>query len=315
MKTNIQAQKGVALIQSIVLAAIMSIIALYLNASARESVKQAQLLSDRARATVQLYQTEAELLFSVFTEELQSGSTENGYFHWRFDGQPFEGSEGTVIGIQDEAGLLGLYPLRSTLLQSAIRKLGYSREQAITVVNSLLDWQDSDSDVREGSSEESGYRFGPRNKPMTEVQELNWIPQIPNDLRPQLEQLLTVNTPKYFNPANAPEALLKAYLELDQLPTDIERFRSGELQGQTFSEVAGVDLEEGINFATSSSLRVTIHSTKNEASVAKQMTVVIERYSDNPENVLKTLNRFWGQRALNHLYEHTNTVVTDEKSL
>lgn len=303
--TNAQTQKGVALIQAIVLAAVLSIIALFLNSSAKNSVESAQLLSDRARAHIELYNAEAELTYDIMTHPLENGRYRNDKT-WYFFGKPFSYKEGVDIAIQDEAGLVSLSPLASSLTERLIRRLGYEQDVARTTVDSIQDWQDDDDDIRQFGGESGDYNFGPRNRPLAELAEINWIPQIPKALRTELEDYLSIFNSGYFNPVNAPEPVLEAYLQTDRLSSAVQNFRLGESSSDSFQDVANVEEEEGVYFYTSSLLRIKLQAEYGGARVARQVTVAVDPYSDAKPNVYKVIQSMWGQRALINTKELNN---------
>ena len=56
-------QQGIALIQILLLTAILSILALYLTKTAQEQVTMAQWSNDKAQALVELHSVESQLMF------------------------------------------------------------------------------------------------------------------------------------------------------------------------------------------------------------------------------------------------------------
>ncbi|TDP40235.1 type II secretory pathway component PulK [Idiomarina aquatica] len=289
-------QTGVALIQAIVLSAVLSIILLFLNTSAKKNVEAAQTLQDKNQALVDLYSTEAQLLYDLFTNEHVSGEYAKG--RWYFWGKPFNMDETAVVSIQDQAGLLNLHQLAERELIELIERLGYDKAKAAEVAHSLIDWQDSDNDTLPRGAERQAYQFGPRNKPMPELSEINWLPQVPFELRETLQDYVTIFSPGYFNPANAPDKLLAATLDVGKLSDPVKEFRLGRSSTKDFKDVSQLETDEGVYFFTSKHLAYKIAVTVGQSTMAKQMQVVIDPYSDSAQNTLKVLSINWGDKGL-----------------
>ena len=62
-------QRGIALVQVLLIVAVVSILALYFTQSARQQVKNATMMVDKAQALVELNNAEASILFSLLTEK------------------------------------------------------------------------------------------------------------------------------------------------------------------------------------------------------------------------------------------------------
>jgi general secretion pathway protein K len=291
-----QSQSGVALIQAIVLSAVLTIILLFLNTSAKKNVEAAQTLQDKNQALVDLYSTESQLLYDLYTNEHVNGKYSKG--QWYFWGKPFNMDDTAVVSIQDQAGLLNLHQLPEGSAIELIERLGYEKSKATEVVHSLNDWQDGDNDSRPQGAERQSYQFGPRNKPMPELSEVNWLPQIPFELRNDLQKYVTIFSPGYFNPANAPDKLLAATLDVGKLSDPIKEFRLGRSSTKDFADVSQLETDEGIYFFTSKHLAYKIAVTVGQATMSKQTHVVIDPYSDSGQNMLKVLSINWGDKGL-----------------
>jgi len=61
-------QQGIALIQVLLISAVLSVLALYLTSTAKDQVKVAQWSIDKAQALVNINSGEAQLLFSLLRQ-------------------------------------------------------------------------------------------------------------------------------------------------------------------------------------------------------------------------------------------------------
>ena len=105
-------QRGVALIQVLLITAILTVFALYLTQSARQQAKIAFLAKDRALAEVINHSAHSQIIFELLTTEhtMLSGYGKTGDIanKWNFYGKPFALNEYASAAIQDQAGLLNL---------------------------------------------------------------------------------------------------------------------------------------------------------------------------------------------------------------
>ena len=60
-------QRGVALIQVLLVTSILSVLALYMTQTAKSQIQQAKWMNNKAQAHIELHSAESELLFELFT--------------------------------------------------------------------------------------------------------------------------------------------------------------------------------------------------------------------------------------------------------
>ena len=90
------AQKGIALIQVLLLTAILSVLVLYITHTARQKVVIATYADEKVQAYVQLENLKNRILFHLLTSDMQSameykpmGSSQI-INHWNLYGEPFK---------------------------------------------------------------------------------------------------------------------------------------------------------------------------------------------------------------------------------
>ena len=278
-------QSGVALIQIMVIAAIISIVAFDFVAGAKHQLRLTSLISDKNKALLQLSSDKAQLLYDLKTYGIENAYSSNSY---NFFGLPKKYGEYSVITIQDNAGLLHLhYPDEEILLNTLIYS-GIEMERATSILNSLLDWQDLDIETRGGSLDD---KDSVRNGAIPHLSELSKLPNLNNKEKLLLESILTPYTKSQFNPLTAPNELLRGYVKNVNYE-EIKTIRNERaLTESEFLSLAGIYPDFGIIFLPSNILTISIRTQINQ-SIAEEEFVVefLNNDSDGqqPFNYLST---------------------------
>ena len=84
-------QRGIALVQVLLIVAVLSILALYFTQSARQQVHNATLMVDKAQAYIELKNAQANILYALLTEQKDPEQTQNSQNQtlinkWNFHG-------------------------------------------------------------------------------------------------------------------------------------------------------------------------------------------------------------------------------------
>jgi len=126
--------------------------------------------------------------------------------------------DGIYIRVRDTNGLLSLARVNSLALEKLIRQVGQVENPAI-VVESLMDWTDTDDLARANGAEKLYYQSRqsiglPRNYALQYKEELAFIRGLDRSLYLKLEPYLTLLPATGFNPNTAADDVLKARLDL-----------------------------------------------------------------------------------------------------
>lgn len=285
-------QKGIALLQVLLISSIISILALYFTLTARQQLAVASLASDRVNAVLQLKSAESKVLFELLTKE----STESDLYPlpkgYNFYANPIEVDEYTTVEIQDVAGLLSIQFPDSMLLKRTLIRLGSTEETANIYSDSLADWQDSDDLKRLNGAEKGDYLLGPRNAEITLKSEGALVNGMTPELWHVLSPLLTVPRASYFNPMMAPAPILTAFLDSDAHDI-LQLRREGRLTRSEFSQLTGVYDQEGIILSKSNIFRLKIKVNYGSASLEKTTTVKLDPYAQKGSPVIDGINLKW----------------------
>ncbi len=212
-------QHGIALVLVLWVALLMSVIAGSFALSARTESLQSRILFNETQAR---FLAEAGLNRTVY--ELRNPDPET---RWIADGRvhKFE-LEGAQIEIQvtDESGKIDLNQAGEELLIGLFASVGIDYDEAIGLVDKILDWKDADEEIRLAGAEDgdyfaAGYQHGAKDAPFDTVPELIQVMDISYELYKKIEPALTVYSGrKNINLAFAPKEVL---MSIDGITADM----------------------------------------------------------------------------------------------
>lgn len=261
-------QRGIALVQVLLIVAVLSILALYFTQSARQQVHNATLMVDKAQAYVELHNAEANILYALLTEQKDPEQTPNSQSQaliskWNFHGAEFIYSPQVTVAIQDLRGLLNVhYPNKQRLTQ-LLTYSGLNDYDAQLTSQQIIDWQSLE--------ERSDYlpsNITARHAAIHDITELMHL-----GLSDKLLTVLQANTTQYkkgaFNPMVAPDTLLNALLTPDVASHVIMLRNTKQLTVREFAQVTGFNESDDIILYPSNLFKVTLKAHVGEASVQK----------------------------------------------
>lgn len=134
MMVNKLNQKGIALIQVLLLSAILAIMALQFTLSSRQQVRLAADFKDKISAEVALRTLESQVLMALLslpkspdTKTIQRQDAIGK--EWNFYGEPFSVAPDTEVSIQDINGQISIYGLSNlTPFRQLLMVLGLSED-------------------------------------------------------------------------------------------------------------------------------------------------------------------------------------------
>ncbi len=292
-----QKQQGIALIQVLLITAILSILAVYLTNTAKEQVKIAQWTNDKSQALVNLHSAEARLIFSLLTQrkivtsqnnangksnavgDILGSSVESITQRWNFFAKPFYLSEQVMVAIQDQAGLVhAQYPDRDVLDKLFVEQ-GLGMVEVNELIDNLLDWQDLDSISRANGAETSAYAGLIRNGAIPDVHDFSFIKKITPELLELLLKTTTIYRQGPFNPTNVPTELLYALTNENVAKQVILLRENGQLTKTNFSQLTGIVEDDDTFFYPSNFLSIKLTSKVGESKVQKEMTIQVIPYA------------------------------------
>lgn len=273
--------KGVALIQILLISAVLSVFALYLTKTARNQVMIVHWLKDKAEAQVALHNTETQLLFTLLTHALTKEPNNNIEADdsniivnkWNFFNKPFTLNKNVVVKIQDQAGLIHAhYPIPS-VLKALISSQGYNSSQVNIIVDNLLDWQDVDNIPRAYGNEGFSAKSFIRNGPIPDLTDIKHIEAIPPELYNILSKNLTIYRRGSFNPMTSSLALIAALSNKNVAKQIIKMRNENTLSKNAFIELTGIKEEAGIYMYPSNYFEISLKSTVGESVAEKDFII------------------------------------------
>lgn len=288
-------ENGIALIQVLLITAILSVLALYFTSTARDQVKIAQWADDKTLALMKAESAQAQLLFELLTSSKLKGgeaSLPAGYSStWNFHSMPFSLTNGVSIEMQDQSGLIHAYFPHEQRLKALINKHTLDDNLTNQIYDSLLDWQDLDSIPRINGDESLRDLGNIRNGAMPSVYDLYRLDKIPLELASTLASNMSIYRKGFLNPMNASAELIAA-MSNDSIAEQIDSLRSsGQLSVTTFKELTGIEEDERTLLYPSNFIAIQVLSKVGESEVKSMLVVELDPYATKkkkPINILST---------------------------
>lgn len=284
-------QQGIALIQVLLISAVLSVLAIYLTSTAKDQVKIAQWNDEKSQALVNQHSAESKLVFTLLTQSrVQEEENEKGVaMQWNFFNKAFEIDNGVSVKIQDQAGLIHAHFPNENHLKSLIATYGIQANRVNAIFDALLDWQDLDSIPRLNGNELSGSLIPIRNGAVPDVHDFKFV----RGIKPELYDTLFNNTTTFrrgiFNPVNAPQQLLAAITSKDIAAQVVKLRNNNQLTNRLFSQITGIEEDDSTIFYPSNFMAIEFESNVGQSMVKKNMTIQIMPYAsgnNSPINIL-----------------------------
>lgn len=287
-------ERGIALIQVLLITAILSVLALYFTSTARDQVKIAQWSQDKSKALVELKSAQSQLLFELLTKNKNGAYSSPEHqdtfsTHWNFFSAPFYIKPNVKIEIQDQSGLLHAYFPHEQRLKALINSYSDNANQTEKIYDSLLDWQDLDSISRLNGEESLRDLSLIRNGAVPSVSDFYSIPTVNDELAEIFVSNLTFFRKGFFNPLNASLELLTALSNSNTAQQLDTLRRSNQLTPRRFSELTGIIEDDRTLFYPSNFMSIKVTSRVGESMVEKVIVVELSPYASKyqqPINIL-----------------------------
>ncbi len=310
-------QQGIALIQVLLITAILSVLALFLTSTAKDQVKVAQWQDDKSDALVAVHSAEAELLYTLLVNsKVKSANSANSnasslhssiinnwnFFDKRFainsqaNSQAYTPNNTQVNSqvnarMQDQSALIHAYFPDAKVLKAFIAFTGYADKDVNAMYDNLLDWQDIDSIPRANGNESLADLNNIRNGAVPDLHDFSFV----NNMTAELLQGLLKNTTLYgkgfFNPMNSSRELLTAITNAQIAEQVIMLREQGQLTSVQFSQLTGIVESDKILLYPSNILAIGLEGKSGISVVRKQKVIELDPYADQyhtPINILSS---------------------------
>jgi type II secretory pathway component PulK len=277
-------QRGIALIQVLLIAGIIGLLMMQLGLTAREQVSRAKRLDDRATLELAALSRESALVYTLLTEPwVGNPDSANPYAAaWNFSGQPFTVDEITFT-LQDESGRLRVPLYGSAEFVQVLAGLGVDPDRARRLGVQLMDLQGVKRGLGSlGQDAGAGSPEPERGYPLQDLAELKLLPDMSEDLYLRLRPLLTLFPTPGFNPMTAPSELLRAKLSDSQLRGLNDARGAGEVDMLGLMKITGVQPDEMTVFSPGPALEVSFRIERGESRIERHSTIIVRPYQSVP---------------------------------
>jgi len=274
-------QQGVALIQVLLITAIIALIAIQFTKTARQQVAIASSFNDRIKAELLLRTYQSRVLFTLFKHDPDelTRQTVNGV-QWNFRGQPVQLADNVTFTMQSTAGLMSLVTSPDKYWFRLLTHFSVPTNQQIEIMDSLKDWIDIDNDRRTQGAEAS-YYLGqglavPRNGPLQHISELKFIKGITPTLYQQLKPLVTIYPTGAFSPALAPKTLNEALFTADVATQISDAQTQGPFTEQVWAGIVGNGDDANIDLHPRNTFLITLTVHQGDVELTKHLDVKVQ---------------------------------------
>jgi general secretion pathway protein K len=288
--------QGIALIQVLMLSALLSVMMLSIMLDAKSQINMAALLQNRTEAALKLQSQEAIVSFALLTNErLQNlDSPQLVVKQWNFFDKPIQTPYGE-LRIQDVASLVSIYDYN--FLDYLLRSQGVDKKQAFEIVEQVKINLTPYSEIPDYLSPylDPSISVAKRQSGLQLIEELKFIPGVSSELYQQIVNKVTTYPSPLINVKDMPEDLMAYYVQEPNLTAAIQMRNAGELEPQTFARITGLDISEGFTAHPSNALRVSFTASVKDVRLARDFVLVVNPLAAEPIT-------FWEY----HKYSHGN---------
>lgn len=275
--------QGIALVQVLLLSAVLSVMLVSIHFHSREHVELATKALARAEALVALNSMEAETFISLLTSEKKIQPQSELFLPrvWSFDNQPIVMENG-IVQIEDTSALISL--VVPSTLTPVLAGITGNKQQAEQLVAALEDWQDADNETRFGGAEQADYPAGVvvRNGVIQDLSELLFVRGFTSELVEKIRPFVTLFPKKYQNIYGMSDELISYYLDPVQLKQVLAERHAGTLTPDRFSRLTGIEQDEFVGFTVSQGLVVRFTAHGKGVKLSRQISVTLDPSAEEP---------------------------------
>jgi len=257
------------------MAAVIVTVGVGFNWLVKEHMKSSESLRNKAEAILKARSAYDTLLYLIIngrvlqTEIVTLASNEITELKTLpLNGQKVPLSDDLYVQAQDSNGMISLSNLNMPAMERLIKKVG-GLDNASDIINSYLDWIDTDNFVRLNGAEEFYYKgqglpYTPRNYAIQYKDEFELIKGMDKELYGKVEPYLTMLPSTGFNPNTASDEVLMAYLDINEESLKVLREYMSKMPLRSDMELFALtgrriaSKEEGIYFFPSYFIEITV---------------------------------------------------------
>jgi general secretion pathway protein K len=276
-------QRGVALVQVLLVTTIIMLLVTQLSLKAAEQVRRAQALQNRSEASLYLHSREVALLYTLLTEPLFPLPQSNNPYaaNWNFHGDPFV-VDGLQITLQDQSGRMPFPVTHVADFERLLTTLGVGPTQAREISARLAYWTGirlargsapGDAMMRGGTGDGDPVQF---------FGELRFLDGMDELLYGKLAELMTLYPTPGFNPLTAPAELLRMRMSETALSAVLDARRAGELDQNRLWQLARIGADESVVMYTGPGIGIQIAGEYRGVALRRQQVMGVRPYESQP---------------------------------
>lgn len=224
---SISYDNGSATLVTMLMAAVIITVGVGFNWLVKEHIKASEGLMNKTEAIVKARSAYDTLLYLILNgqflqrEIVPAGGSEISELKTLpLNGQKVSLSDDLYVQAQDANGMLSLIDLNTAAIERLIKKVG-GLDNASGIIDSYLDWIDTDNFTRLNGAEEGYYKsqelpYVPRNYAIQYKGEVEFIKGIGREFYSKIEPYVTMLPSTGFNPNTASDEVLMAYLYINE---------------------------------------------------------------------------------------------------
>lgn len=254
-------QRGVALLQVLLVSMILSLLAIYISKTAQWQVASATSATEKVQALLEVRSVHSKLAYTLATaapEELRKGQ-------YNFHGKVFE-LDNVRVEIQDLNGLISL-PLETQpkTLEKLFQYHGASESQAQTIANRIVNYMKPTQSSAENT----------QARPILYLDELRNIAQGYDELIDKAARDITFQVTPSLNPLTATEGVIAALTNETIARNLVSQRESSLATAQQIKSQAGLYVDERLSYSIGPGFRVRVTAEVGDTFVRRERTLWI----------------------------------------
>ena len=268
-------KNGMALVQVLLLSALLMIMLLSVQYQARNQLELANRVKQYSDLQLQLQNVEAELMFLLMTNEwsdlVKPTSKVTGF---NFFGKEFLLS-GAVVKIQDLAGLLSVNSPNTSTYAGLTKSLLGDEQLGVRIAEELIDWRDADNLPGQYGAEQADYpNIQVRNFGLQTLDEIRFLKSVTPDVYQTLRPYLTVFRAGE-NLMNMPAEMLLSRVSPAVAEQMMQSREEGRLNDGVLASM-GVDYtDEAFSLRFGRTLQITFTVQNTDVKLTRSFAVTI----------------------------------------
>ncbi|WP_435547441.1 general secretion pathway protein GspK [Desulfobacterium sp. N47] len=219
--------KGSVTILMVMITGVIIVVGLGFNWLVKEHLKASDGLKNKAEAIIKARSAYDTIIYQILNGRVSQKETlfAGGQNFSGLKSLPLNNSkvlmaDDIYIQAQDSNGMLSLATVKEAALRQLIINIDPAGDNS-GFVDSFLDWMDADNFSRTNGAEDFYYQgkglpWKPRNYPLQYKEEVTMIKGMNDKLYGKIEPFLTMLPSTGFNPNTAGDAVLMAYLNINE---------------------------------------------------------------------------------------------------